>query len=1817
MRRLFLYLLLFIFSVKISAQVEHLCGSDAFDSLQNVRNSQRIIENDAFERLYREVFSRKIESKLRGQPDYVLPVVFHVIHNGGNENIDDRTIEKGLDQLNEAFANMGAYYSEKGVNTNIQFCLAQRDEDGNIFYGIKRHQSIYTDMSIPGSYDYIMDNAIIDYKQYINIQIVKNACVGGNCNVAGFAGLHRIVVEADNFLSTTLMHEVGHFFGLNHTFSGGCKNDDCLRDGDRVCDTPPDQKTLEGCSNEYNSCTTDIDDHSPNNPFRPIYLGGLGDQPDDHNNYMDYNWSSCRVHFTQGQADRMRFFIEQLYASLVVSEACLPPCENPITALFAMPDTVDAGTVPDIINHSVNTVDFQWYVDGVAAGNEKDLTYRFNKEGIFTVKLVALSGSDHCKSDSITKMLYVICPLEACFRYAIVNQYLVFESCSAVGNALNWEIKQDTKSVFTSLSSVDSFYIKSYPYVKLCLTVDNGICTKQHCEYINTTGTSDEICDNGIDDDGDGLIDGFDPDCPCTGDAYYNHCKPLCEIIPDTFSTIDLKLKWKSEVLGHRSSISKILVYNENGEHTVVARKSLGYINIVSQSTSNHILNINGKTGETISDYQYTNTIRPSFSESSMAIFKYLDTIYTVFMYSDSICMIDQFNNVKWKTEIYLHHGGSLNIADFNGDGIPNIYLYNKLLSFFDGTIILEDVEIFKGGNDRGINPSSRFEPTFSNTVAADLLPAPGLELAAGNVVYEVILNNENSPIGNQFIAHQADAPVQNGITSVGDIDGDGQLDVIVVRNQYYRDGGGIYVWNPRTGALIAQATSGEGGSVAFIGDVDGDCKPEIVVVFAFEVRMYQYDGTQDLKLLYSLPTTDESATTGITMFDFNQDGRNELVYRDETTLRIIEGATGRTISSTPLLSVTRTEYPVVVDIDNDGQAEILVPGYLPGEKEEDARIYCFESASFPWAPARSVWNQYGYNPTFVNDDLTIPRHPQSTVIPLQHTDQCSRETCSTPYNNFLTQATYRTQEGCYVWPELSTDLSITASSRCLGDSTEICFYPVANQNGLISKGVMVLCFIPYDFYGNGPSLLDTLTIYLDTVCVMMPTIAGLDSMLIVINDSGLSYPPLFTTPFITECDYSNNTYMLDMRSPDLGISVIDYACKGDSLVFTLVIENTGMEMSDVCIGGGCYFNDPIHKEPLAISRWCLDFKSDTITHKSTDTILITIAIPAGNNQIYWTINDAGYGPGVRSSEISGIYECNYKNNVSLVTFDLVTRHLDIGADTVVCSGSVVTIDPGVWSSYRWSDLTTERINSLIYPGVYWLETTDDCHRTYTDTIVITIQATDSLVLPRQEICRGDSLLYMDTWWKEESVITSSFINRYGCDSIVIFELSVSDTIRTEETKAICQGDSIRIWDIWEKEAGIFTKKHQTLAGCDSIAQVQLMVHSTYLNSESNHICSGDSIFISDAWRKEPGLYTQKYTTTYGCDSVVQVQLTVAPLRTLTESHYICKGDSILIDGKYIKDTQTIQYTKTDENCKTEVTVHVILYDVPLTTDTYILCPEDSITINNTVVSESGELSYTLQNKDGCDSLIHANVTKLSWPPPPKIALDCEDNAYHAGIEADPDWTIVWSNGVTQNETILTSNGFVSLSYHGECEKTYIIDIDVLPDIKALPVFDTQRIKTGDSISVRVDLDKADWKIRWFPASEVLCDTCFEATIIVDYNTTITLELTHSNGCTYYRSFDVIVEKVTPKIHIPNIIHRESKSSNNIWTIHIPEGYKVQEARVYDRWGNEMYSGAYDVISWDGTKNGIKVLSGVYVYFIRLQTPEGKTILLKGDLAVL
>ena len=91
----------------------------------------------------------------------------------------------------------------------------------------------------------------------------------------------------------------------------------------------------------------------------------------------------------------------------------------------------------------------------------------------------------------------------------------------------------------------------------------------------------------------------------------------------------------------------------------------------------------------------------------------------------------------------------------------------------------------------------------------------------------------------------------------------------------------------------------------------------------------------------------------------------------------VFEGATGTTKWETPCVSATHIESPLILDVDNDGQAEIVTTRNFSGNFNQ-GHVVVFESVNSPGIASRKVWNQHTYFVTNVNDDLTIPRVQQN-----------------------------------------------------------------------------------------------------------------------------------------------------------------------------------------------------------------------------------------------------------------------------------------------------------------------------------------------------------------------------------------------------------------------------------------------------------------------------------------------------------------------------------------------------------------------------------------------------------------------------------------------------------------------------------------------------------------------------------------------------------------------------------------------------------------------------------------------------------------------
>ncbi len=123
--------------------------------------------------------------------------------------------------------------------------------------------------------------------------------------------------------------------------------------------------------------------------------------------------------------------------------------------------------------------------------------------------------------------------------------------------------------------------------------------------------------------------------------------------------------------------------------------------------------------------------------------------------------------------------------------------------------------------------------------------------------------------------------------------------------------------------ATIATSTGGNGGPPT-VADFDGDGVREFGVAFGGSYEVF--DLAETSQRLWTKPSQDlSSSRTGSSVFDFNADGRAEVVYGDECFVRVYDGTDGEVIFSQARFSSTWTENPIVADVDGDASAEMVV----------------------------------------------------------------------------------------------------------------------------------------------------------------------------------------------------------------------------------------------------------------------------------------------------------------------------------------------------------------------------------------------------------------------------------------------------------------------------------------------------------------------------------------------------------------------------------------------------------------------------------------------------------------------------------------------------------------------------------------------------------------------------------------------------------------------------------------------------------------------------------------------------------------------------
>ncbi len=281
-------------------------------------------------------------------------------------------------------------------------------------------------------------------------------------------------------------------------------------------------------------------------------------------------------------------------------------------------------------------------------------------------------------------------------------------------------------------------------------------------------------------------------------------------------------------------------------------------------------------------------------------------------------------------------------IADMNGDGSPEVVVGNAILRGDSGAV--------RGRGSYGIGAAPYGGvPSSSYGALSAVLDIDGdgiLEVITGNAAYDI---DGNTIWNNGGL---------DGLVAIADFDGDGQGEIIKTSGVYVTgmETDGTEVWGPLT-------YSGNLGAPA-IDDLDGDGTPEFVFAAQNSLVAMEWGGT----VLWTAQITDSSGAAGPTLFDFEMDGYPEVLYADETSIQFFSGLDGSLkFKSTQHSSYTILETPIVADVDNDDQVEILLGHCSPTGNMGSLTVY--GDADESWPPGRKVWNQHGYYITNIDSD--------------------------------------------------------------------------------------------------------------------------------------------------------------------------------------------------------------------------------------------------------------------------------------------------------------------------------------------------------------------------------------------------------------------------------------------------------------------------------------------------------------------------------------------------------------------------------------------------------------------------------------------------------------------------------------------------------------------------------------------------------------------------------------------------------------------------------------------------------------------------------
>lgn len=355
---------------------------------------------------------------------------------------------------------------------------------------------------------------------------------------------------------------------------------------------------------------------------------------------------------------------------------------------------------------------------------------------------------------------------------------------------------------------------------------------------------------------------------------------------------------------------------------------------------------------------------------------------------------------------------------------------------------------------------------------------------------------------------------------------------------------------------------------------------------------------------------------------------------------------------------------------------------------------------------------------------------------------------------------------------------------------------------------------------------------------------------------------------------------------------------------------------------------------------------------------------------------------------------------------------------------------------------------------------------------------------------------------QQYTVTTFLASNPGNCPSTDQVSVTILPDFVNNQTKSICKGDSIWFNSSFLKNEGNYTSVLSSKNGCDSTINLKLSVNQTYLLDVDTTFCEGKSIKIGAQNYSSSGQYTIKLQNISGCDSVINLKINVLPLPNLScNSATICQGDTAVLSPSGAN-----LYSWNPDQGRWNQNGNYLVK--PSSTTTYIL---------------------TGTHQNGCSKSLSVQVVVENLP---NVKITSPKSNYCVGEEivlsAQGASSYQWFNFINSTSNQQVFQALKSDTYRlkgtnsSGCQNEDSISIGVFP-IPQLEITPQQEICEGDSALISVKgANTYSWSPQGFGNSTYVSPTQTTTYFVVGFN---------EGNCSSQVSTSIIVSP-KPKINL-------------------------------------------------------------------------------------